>query len=125
RRVQIVHVDLVRDHAVTKLIRLADRNPRLDSSAGRPDGERVGMVIAPGVLAGILVYRSAAELTAPEDDGVVEQTALLEVLDQRGRCLVDLLAPRRQARRIDDGSGFQFPMVIPAVVVELHEANTP
>src|SRR5207245_6600373 len=42
RRVQIVHVDLVRDHAVTKLIGLADRNPRLDSSAGRPDGERVG-----------------------------------------------------------------------------------
>ena len=49
-----------------------------------------GMMVAAVVAA--LHHRRAAELAAPDDQRVVEQAALLEVLDQRGAGLVGVLA---------------------------------
>ena len=48
--------------------------------------KRVGVVVAAVVAA--LHHRRAAELAAPDDQRVVEQAALLQVLDQRGAGLV-------------------------------------
>ena len=67
--------------------------------------EAVRVVVAAEELraAARLVHRRAAELAAPDDERVVEQAALLEVLEQRGDRPVDLActswAGRRRCRR--------------------------
>ncbi|MFT6864385.1 MAG: hypothetical protein ACJAVK_002950 [Akkermansiaceae bacterium] len=66
---------------------------------------------------GILGHRSASKFAAPDDKGVVENVSLLEVLDQSGGSLVDVLAPGFDA--IDDTA-----VVVPASVVKLNEADT-
>ena len=73
-----------------KLVGLAERDARLDAAAGQPHREGVGVVVAAVVAA--LDHRRAAELAAPDDQRVVEQAALLQVLDQRGAGLVGVAA---------------------------------
>ena len=70
------------------------------------------MVVAPVALA----HRRAAELAAPEDEGVLEQPATLEVADQRRRGLVDLTRAQLDV-------ALDPAVVIPGPVVELHEAH--
>ena len=52
------------------------------------------MVVASvvGLRQGALGVGGAAEFTAPDDEGVVEQAALLEVGEQAGRGLVGVVA---------------------------------
>ncbi len=58
----------------------------LDAAAGQPGAEALRVVVAAvGLGAG-----RAAELGAPDDDRLVEQPALLEVLEQAGDGQVDL-----------------------------------
>ncbi len=65
---------------LSKVVGLAMREAGLESSAGEPDCEAAGIVVAAGaVLFGI---GRAAELAAPPDDRVFEQAAALEVVKQ-------------------------------------------
>ena len=59
--------------------------PGLDAAAGHPHGEAVGVVVA---AVAFLRHRRAAELAAPDDQGLVEQAAALQVLEQAGDRLV-------------------------------------
>ena len=72
---------------VAEFVRLAEDDARLDAAAGHPDGEAVRVVVAAQELraAAGLVHRRAAELAAPDDQRLVEQAALLQVLDQAPR----------------------------------------
>ena len=79
----------VLDGVEAELVGLAEGDARLDAAAGQPHGEGVGVMVAAVVAA--LDHRRAAELAAPDDQRVVEQAALLEVLDQRGAGLVGVL----------------------------------
>ena len=63
-----------------------------------------------------LHHRRAAELAAPDDERVVEQAALLEVLDQRRRGLVGVLAVLLEV--VD-----QVAVLVPRLVEELHEPH--
>jgi uncharacterized protein YoaH (UPF0181 family) len=55
--------------------------PPLDAAAAEPVGEAIRVVVA--ALAALRAGH-AAELGGPQDDGVVEQAALFEILDQGG-----------------------------------------
>ena len=52
----------------------------LDTGSGQYGGETTGVVVA--ALGPFLEHRHAAEFSAPEDQSVLQQAALLEVSDQ-------------------------------------------
>src|SRR5262249_33546632 len=89
RRVQIVHVHTILRHIEAEIIALAERDARFHAAAGEPHCERVRMMVAP-VVAAALHHRRAAELTAPDYERVVQEAALLQILDERGTRLVGL-----------------------------------
>jgi hypothetical protein len=91
RGVQIVNVRAVLHRVEAEFVRAADAHAAFEAAAGEPHGEGVDVVIAAGGFAH-LAHRRAAEFAAPDDDGVIEQAALLEIFDERGLALVDLLA---------------------------------
>ena len=74
------------------------------------------MMVAAVVAA--LDHRRAAELAAPDDQRLVEQAALLEVLDQGGAGLVGVVAVLLEV--VD-----QVAVLVPGFVEELHEAHAP
>ena len=63
----------------------------------------VAAVVVRGQLA--LAVDRAAELAAPDDERVVEQAALLQVLDQRGGGLVGVAALAGDAASADCRAG--------------------
>ena len=91
----------------------------LHAAAGEPP--RVGaaeVVAALEALARLVLgERRAAELAAPDDEGVVEESALLEVLDERRAGLVGVEA------LLGELAGGKIIMLIPAGVHELREAH--
>lgn len=60
-----------------------------DATAGHPDGKAVRVVVAAVIALG---EGSAAEFSSPDDEGVFEEAAGLEVLDECGDGLADLVA---------------------------------
>src|SRR5581483_8799153 len=101
-------------HVEAEFISLADRDAALETAARDPHREGLVVMIAAQTAARVRValdHRRAAELAAPDDDGVVEQPALPEVLDQCRRSLVGRLALPPDA--FDD-----FAVVIPGFVEE-------
>src|SRR5881394_237879 len=94
RRVQIMNVHRVLDDVVAVIVRLAVTDARFDAAAGHPDRVAASVMVAAIVvlLDLALAIDRAAEFTAPNDKCVVQQTALLEVLDQGGARLVGVLA---------------------------------
>ena len=114
------------DRVVAQLVRRPYRDPRLDAAARHPDRERAGMVVAAEELRVVaaFVHGRAAELPAPDHQGLVEQAALLQVLDEGGR---------RPGRPRGTASGRRFTMSSPLpvpwwsqpAVIELDEAHAP
>src|SRR5256885_13789905 len=88
---KIMHVDFILDDIETKLIGSAEGDARFDAAAGHPHGEGLGMMVAAQLAACIgiaLNHRSTAELPTPKHERIIQQAALLEVLDERGAGLV-------------------------------------
>ena len=81
RGVEVGDVAAVGDGVVAEVVGRAVGLAALDSAAGEPDGEAVGVVVA-AVLA--LGAGGPAELAAPDDQRLVEQAALLQVGQQTG-----------------------------------------
>ena len=86
RGVQVVDLDLVLDGVVAVIVGGAVDGAALDSAAGEPHGEAIGIVIA---AVGSLGHRRAAELAAPDHQSRFEQAAVLEILEQAGDRLID------------------------------------
>src|SRR6185503_1631839 len=79
-RLEVVDIDGVGDDVVAELVGFAVAHAALYAAAGHPEGEGVGvMVAAPlGLVVDVaLEERRASEFAAPDDQGVVEQAALL------------------------------------------------
>ena len=87
---QIVDMDGILDDVVAEVVRRAVGHSALDAAAGHPDGETARMMIATVIVGRqlALAIHGAAELTAPNDQRVVQQAALLQILHQRGRRLI-------------------------------------
>jgi hypothetical protein len=84
RGLEIVDVDGIFHGVESEVIGCAVGDTGLDSTSGHPNGEGVGMMIAAPTRAVVeipLDKRSSSKLTAPNNQGVVEQTAHLEISD--------------------------------------------
>src|SRR5204863_2299163 len=76
-RVDVGDVVAVFDGVEAYLIGAAMNYAALDAAAGHPDGEAIGVVVAP---VGALAAGGTSEFGGPDDEGVVEHAAALEVL---------------------------------------------
>jgi hypothetical protein len=113
--VEIAKVDLAFDALGTGLAGAAMGEAGFDPAAGQPEGEGAG-VVAGLIFAIARGETGAAELAAPDDEGVLKQTALVEVVEQGGD------------GRIGGGAvGVEVAAVVgvlvPAAVIEFDEAH--
>ena len=70
-RVQIVNVDSILGDVISDVIGRTVARPGLETAAGHPRGEAVGvMVTASSISTESLGIDRAPELTAPDDDGI-------------------------------------------------------
>src|SRR6185312_11777171 len=69
-RMEPLDMEAVLDGGAADLIGLTDARTALDAAAGHPHGEAEGVVVAPGALF-VLGGGLAAELSAPDDQGLV------------------------------------------------------
>src|SRR5205085_7097427 len=98
-RLQVVDVDAVLHGAEAQLVGGAHGDTRLGAAAGQEHRKRLDVVIAADVHAP-LAHRCAAELAAPDHQGVFQQAALLQVANEGGGRLVDLPANPRQVLQV-------------------------
>ena len=91
---EIVDAHGVFDDVVRKVVRLTDGDPRLDASSGQEDRETARMMIAAIVRLGQRALRvnGPPKFASPNNEGVLEETSLLEILDERGGRLIGVLA---------------------------------
>ena len=119
RSLNVVDVDAILDGGEAELVGQADRLAPFDARAGHPHGEGIDVVIAADLASrAVFAHGRATKLTTPDDEGVVEQAALLEILNERGTRLVDFTAYLLQGI-------LQIGVVIPIRVIQLHEPNPP
>ena len=80
---EVVHVDRILDDVVTVIVCGAQRDSGLDAATGHPNGEAAPVMVAPVICCGEapLTVDSAAKLTTPNNESVIEHSPLLEVLD--------------------------------------------
>src|SRR5262245_34418300 len=113
--VEVVDMNPILDDLESQLIGLAICDPGLDTAAGQPHREGIGMMIA-AVRAAALHHGSPAEFASPDHQCVVEQPALLEVLDQGCTGLIRHLAVLSDV--VD-----QVSVLVPGLVKDLHEPD--
>jgi len=77
RGMEVVDFELVLDDFVAELVGLAVDGAAFDAAASQPEREAEWVVVA---AVRSLSERRAAELTGPNDESLVEQSALLQVL---------------------------------------------
>ena len=116
---EVVDVDAVFDDVEADFIAFAVADAGFDAPAGHPEGVGVGVVVAApfGTVGEVaLDERGASEFTHPDDEGVVEETAVFEIGDQGGRCLIGGAALVVEL-------GGEGAVLIPAGVHELDKAG--
>ena len=86
--VQISYMVAVYRSLMPELIGFTITRSRLYSSTSQPVGKSLRVMIAPPILA--LRYRLPPELTTPDNQGFLQQSALFQVLKQPGNRLVNL-----------------------------------
>ncbi len=125
RGVQVVDVDRVFDRFEAEFVGGSVDVAAAHSAAGQPHREAVMIVVAAvdlaGVRAGLREFhgRRAPELAAPDDQRLFEQSALLEIGQQRADRLIALLG---EAAVVD----FDVVVVVPRLafaVPDLDEAH--
>lgn len=118
RGIQVMHVDAVADDVVAVVVGFAVDVALFDTGSGEEEAVAAWVMIATVVGLGERALRvdGAAEFAAPDDEGVIEQAALLEVFDQSGGGLVGVTA------LAFDGVG-QAAVMVPAHVKELDAAH--
>src|SRR5208337_5313713 len=100
-----------------KIVGLAQGKTGFDAAASQPDGEGLRMMIAAQLAAHVGIafdHGCAPEFTAPDHQSVIEQTTLLEILNQSGAGAI------RFSGLVDD-SRMDFAMVVPAFMEKLNE----
>src|SRR5205814_230381 len=91
RGLQIVNVDAVLRHRVAVIVRLPVDRASLETAACNPHtvaGAQMVATMSAGIVNIALNEDGPPELSSPEHDGLVEQTALLQVHHQSGGRLV-------------------------------------
>ena len=112
--VPVVDVHFVVHGFVAVVVGEAVVHAAFDAASGHPEGEAFVVVIA---TVGALAVRGAAELAAPDDEGVLEEITLFEVLKEAGDGLVDLPAV------VFECCG-EVGVLVPVAVGDFNEADT-
>src|SRR5262249_24620013 len=91
---QVVHLDRVLRDVEGEMVSLCERDSRLHTAASKPHSEALPVVVSAVVGCGDLGFRvdASSKFTAPDHQSVIQQTALLEILNQGSRCLIRALA---------------------------------
>ena len=122
--VKVMNVHRIFHDAETKFICGSILDAFLQSAPGHPDGKAFLVVVASGSCLGarsgvvFLDHGGASEFSAPNDKGVLEESALLQVGDKAGAGLVHALG-------LSGEGGIDVLVVIPAFVENLDEAHAP
>ena len=97
-RVEVVHVHAVLDDVVAEVVGLAVGHALVDAGAGHQDREAARVVVAAvvGLREGALRVGRTTEFAAPDDERIIEQSALFEVGEQ-DLCVACLLFPISRA----------------------------
>src|SRR5689334_2607247 len=98
RGVEVVDVGGFVDDVVAEVVGLAVHLAPPDASPRQPHAEVAGMVIAAVIGVGEFPLRvdCPAEFASPDDERAVEETALLEVSQQRRNRLINVFALQAQ-----------------------------
>lgn len=107
RGVPIVHVHLALDGVMSKLVGRSIAETRLDAPAGQEQSETIGVVV-PTRAVGLCVGRPS-EFSTPPNQCVLEQPALLQILQQRRDRLIGVQGVF--------GVSFQIGVLIPTWIV--------
>lgn len=118
RGVQIVNVHGFLGNIVTEVVRFTVRDSALHTAASHPDGEATWVMVATVVLTcqTALAINCPAEFSAPNHEGIFEESPLFEVLNQGGGGLVDISALQRQI-------AWQRPVMVPTAVEDLNKSH--
>src|SRR5437867_938919 len=95
-----------------------------DPAAGEKNGEAIRIVIAAQNLAAggaAFAEGCAAKFAAPDDQRVLQQSALTQVANERGHWFIHTRAFLREA--VANVLDFLRPMKIPTPVKELHKTD--
>ena len=114
--IQIANMHRILNDVVAKIIRLAAAY----AAAGEPHAVAFWMMVAPIFfsLECPLAVNRAPELTAPNEQRIVQQAATLEVLDQSPSRLINFLG-------LPANILGQITVMIPAAVKDLYKIETP
>ncbi len=124
---QIVYMYTILDSLEPELIGRTVSLSALHSTTGHPDGEPMVVVVTSIDLTGVAARRwkfydrRPPELSSPQHERLVKESALLEVFQECGQRLIDLF---RQPPMVL----FQIVMIVPGLppaMPELHESHTP
>ena len=94
RRVQVVKVDLVFDGVVSVIVGATKAHSRPDPSTSEPHGEAMRVVVT---AVRVLSNRSSPKLASPDHQCLVEQAALLQILNLSSDRFIDAACLRRHA----------------------------
>ncbi len=119
---KVADVDWILNWGVAEFVSFAIGSG-FGSSSGHPHGEAVGVVISAVEFRAVsgFVHGGASEFSAPDDEGVIEKSALFEVLEEGGDGLVDLAA--FDGEFVDEVVTFSGAVDVPSPVEELNEAD--
>src|SRR6266478_1911485 len=112
-------VDFVVDGGVAEIVGGADNLAPFDASAGHPGAEAAWTVIA--ALA-VLSGGSSAKFAGPNNEGLVQQAAALQVREQSGDGLIRLAAMKRVVL-MDVGVGVPIFVVMTSAGIDFDEAH--
>ena len=115
RGMDVMDVKLVFDSVESQFVSGADSLASSCSTAGHPHGEAGGIVIA---SVAFFTHGSASELATPDDQGFIEQTALLEITDQADNGHIDVATKPAVI-------GLNFGMAVPLTPSSVEELNEP
>ena len=108
--VQIPDVDRIANDVVTEIVGFPMGHASPNAPSREPHRVTLGVVVASVIIPfeDALTVDRAAELSPPDDQRIVKQTALLEVGDERvhGRQELGARAEVPEPRPVDDMSGF-------------------
>ena len=120
RRLDIVHMDGIFNRMKSEVIGATDRLSHSDSSTRHPHGEGLGVMVAslgsPQRRARFH-HRRSPEFTTPNHQGILEHSALFQILNQRGTRLVGLST-------LVAHTLFHVAVVIPTRVIDLDKPDT-
>ena len=109
---KVVDRDMVLGDLVAKFVGRSPACPTFDSCPSHPEGESLDVVIPSASLG----HWGTAEFAAPDDQGILEKSSLLEVLYEGSGSPVDM------TRDCVDGA-LDVTVVVPPPVIELDKAN--